>query len=151
MSLYREAGRRRGWPIALAAVIGVAIGVVAGLLVGDSGGGSLSDEVDELRSDVGPAAGALELVRIEYAEAVRGGKIVAATEFDAARSHAERARGLVEENVDDLAALGKAEAEEARTAIDRLSRLIDSHAPPAHVNAASRDAERALEAALGTS
>jgi hypothetical protein len=150
MSLYREAGRRSAWPLALAAALGIAIGVALGTLIGGSDDGSLSDEVSELRADLRPAAGALELVRIEYSEAVRGGEVVAATEFDASRSHAERARVLVDENSEDLAALSPTGAEEASVAIDRLLRLIDSHAPAARVNAAARQAERALETALGT-
>lgn len=131
MSLYREARPRRWWPVGLAAVLGAAAGLVVALVLAASDDEpDLAEAVEALREDVRPAIGALELVEIEYTEAVRRGNVVAESEYEAARSSLEQARASFEAARADLELLDPAATEQAAAMLARLDELIGRRAYP---------------------
>jgi hypothetical protein len=151
MSLYREAGRRRTLPLLAGAVaIAVAAGLI-GFLIGDGGeeDPSLADAVESVREEVQPAFSELELVTIEYTEAVRDGRVVAETEYQAALDHADRASATIAGASGDLELLGPDRLAAAEAAMSELSELVEGPAPAADVEAAVRRAEGALRALTG--
>lgn len=151
MSLYREPRGRRIWPLALTAIIAAAIGLAIGLLVSaDEEEPSLAAAIENLRAELAPALSALELVTIEYPQAVQRGEVVAETELEAARSQAERAHSTVLANEPDLAALDPASAQRVRDELDELLAEIDAEADPMTVERLARGARRKLEHALGS-
>jgi hypothetical protein len=78
MSLYRQAGRASGRTLALAAVAALLAGLLAGFLLGRSTAPdpTVAEKVADLRSRLRPAEQGLELTATEYAQAVRGGRVV---------------------------------------------------------------------------
>lgn len=126
MSLYRQAGgarRRRALGFGLVgAVAVVALVVVLAAL----GGGSPSeaDRARKARAGVSRALDGLELVGVEYRQAVRGGRVVAPTEYAAARSDVARARAALA----DLALSRVARA--AQDALARVATAVDDRVAP---------------------
>jgi hypothetical protein len=148
MSLYRQARGRRIWPIALTGVVAGLAGLGAGLAI--SGGeepASLDEAMGALQEDVRPALSALELVRIEYPEAVRGGEVVRETELQAALSQAEAARSTLRSAEADLAILAPATAARATELVDRLVEQIQEQSDPRAVVQLSVRAEAAIAGA----
>lgn len=129
MSLYREAHRRRLWPVVLAAALAGAIGLAVGLLIGGSDEEvTIAEATLELREEVQPALASLELVEIEYSEALKDGDVVAETEYEAAATHADEAEGVFEAAIADLQVLDPAATERASVSLARLGRLIEERA-----------------------
>jgi hypothetical protein len=150
MSLYREAGGPRIASFAVTALAAVAIGALGGYLAGAGGeeeDASLTEAVEQLQQDVRPALNELELVMIEYGEAVRGGRVVAETEYQASVDHAERARDAVEGASQELELLSPAGLERARSSLDELAGMIESQVPADRVDAAVARADAAIRAA----
>jgi hypothetical protein len=150
MSLYREPGRRRAAPILIAAAVSALLGGLAGVLIssGDEEP-SLEDALEQTQEDVRPALSELELVTIEYSEAVQGGQVVAATEYEASIDHVERAEAAVEGAAPDLELLHPNELANAQAALGELSGLVKRRADPAQVNAVVARADAAIRAAAG--
>jgi hypothetical protein len=150
MSLYREPRGRRIWPLAVTAILAAGVGLGIGLLVApDEEDPSVSAAIEELRGEVAPAISALELVTIEYPQAVRGGEVVAETELAAARSQAEQAQATVVAAESDLAALDPAATERAVSDLDELVAEIDAEADPRSVEDLATRARASLEATVG--
>jgi hypothetical protein len=148
MSLYRQVGGSRALAATLAGAIGLAVGAIAGLLIASSDGdSSLRAEVVGLQDEVRPALSALELVPIEYRQAVRRGRVVSVTEYEASRAQVGRAREVLAERKDDFAVLGASDAAAADTAVESLARLVTRRASPAEVERAAAAAARAVELA----
>jgi hypothetical protein len=151
MSVYRQA--RPGRP---ALVIAIAIafllaGVVGGALLfdgSDDDRASLRDAVDELRDDMRPAVESLDVLAIEYGQAVRGGRVVAPTEYEGAKGHLERARVAFDRARDDLVLLAPAETAVLERRLDELEQLVDRRAPAARVEAKARETAAAIRRAL---
>lgn len=152
MSLYREAGRRRTLPLLAGAVAIALLAGLIGFLIGDGGNEepSLADAVQSVREDTRPAISELELVTIEYGEAVRDGQVVAETEYQAARDHVDRAAESLASVSGDLELLGPDGVAEARAAMSELGTLVEQRAAAAEVDAAVRRAEDALRDATGS-
>jgi hypothetical protein len=141
MSLYREPGRAgRARAIAAAAVLLLALGV--GFAVGRATAPepSLGSELEQIRDGAATAADALELVSIHYGAAN-------ATTRQAAREQLQRAQQQFAEVEPELAMIDAAGTEHARSAIERLARLVEQGAPANDVDRAARAAEDAVTAA----
>jgi hypothetical protein len=95
VSLYREPGkarrRRRATAACIAAVV-VLIAVVAVLLVaGGDDTPSGAERASESRAAAAKVLDGLELLEIEYAQAVEDGRVVEPTEYQAAQADVRRA------------------------------------------------------------
>ena len=150
MSLYRQVGQRGAGPLVAVALAFALIGGLVGFLAGSAGeeeGASLEEAIEEIQDQVRPALSELELVTIEYGEAVQGGTVVAQSEYEASADHVERAREAVEAVAGDLRLLSPAELAEAERALDELSELVERRADPSQVNAAVERSDATIEAA----
>jgi hypothetical protein len=152
MSLYREVRGRRWAAIAGALAAGVAIGALAGFLVGrgSEDESSLSEQVAELRSDAQPLRLALEQVMIEYQGTVEGGEVASPTEFEASVATAERALASLEQLRPDLAAVNAAETARLDRAVRSLSELIERRAAYSAVEAKAAEAQQALSSMVSS-
>jgi hypothetical protein len=134
MSLYREVGGglRR---FAIVTVLALVVGVVAGFALGrvSKDEPSLPDKLGQTRDRYQKVPEALELLRIEYPQAVRGSEVVARTEYDAAKADVERARTSLAAVADDLRALAPERVELAERQLAALSELVAKPAPPEQV------------------
>src|SRR4051812_27525619 len=93
MSLYRQAGRASGRTLAIAAGVALVVGLAAGFAIGRASAPepTLADRVADLRAKLGPAREGIELSATEYEQAVRDGRVVAPTEYGAAKADVDRA------------------------------------------------------------
>lgn len=150
MSLYREAGRRRRWllPLVVGLAVGLLIGFGAGRASTDSSP-SLERAVADLGQRARKATDALELLTIEYRQAVSDGRVVAATEYAAAQRDVETARDRVAELRPDLDALAPADARRATEQLDALTALVRRRAPAAAVERQAADVSETLVRATG--
>ena len=150
MSLYRQAGGRRVWPIVVSAAIAAAVGFGIGAAVfSGSEEPNVADAVAELRAELAPARSALELVTIEYPQAFASGATAGETELGAARSHAETARSAVAAAAPELAILRPGGANVLEAELDDLVAAIDAESRPRLVVALARDAEGLIDRLLG--
>lgn len=148
MSLYREAGRRRRWLLPLSIALAAALGFVAGFFGrGGDGSTSLASAVERLQREVKPALDGLELVRIEYREAVRDGSVAAPSEYAAARADVGRAREVVARIRADLAVLDASAAGRAEAQLTDLAALVERRAPPGQVEAQAKLVTSAISTA----
>ena len=145
MSLYRVASRRRRLVGLLVAAIALVVGRVSGLLVGRATAPepSLSDMLADQAAHVAEARTALDVLTIEYPQAVSS-----ATEYGGAQADVRHAQ-------EALAAAGGLEAVDpsgyrrATALVAEVAALVERKAPPAEVEARVRAAEEALAALPG--
>jgi hypothetical protein len=125
-------------------------GVVAGFGLGrlTAPDPSLADKVAELRTALEPADQGLELTATEYGQAVRGGQVVAATEYAAARADVQRVKDTAATSRADLRALNRSGAAAFEAAVQALDADVARRAEPTDVQARSDAARRALNALL---
>ena len=151
MSLYRQAGRASGRTLAIAAVVacvaGLALGFVLGRVLAPEP--TLADKVADLRAKVAPAREGIELSATEYAQAVRNGRVVAPTEYSAAKADVQRAADTIASARDDLRALGAARAVALERAVADLQAAVSRRADLATVRRLGATASAQLRAALG--
>lgn len=149
MSLYRQPGRFGTRVIAVAAVAALVAGLVLGLVLGRATAPdpTLADRVADLRNGLAEARQGVELVATEYPQAVRGGRVVARTEYAAAKADVQRARDTVDARRGDLRALGK--ADRVQRALDDLHAAIAARADPARVRVLGDAANAALRDVTG--
>src|SRR4051794_11013184 len=121
MSLYRQPGRASARTIAVIVAAALVVGLAAGFGIGRATGGedqrSVAEAVAALRGDLRPALSGLGLVRIEYAQAVKDGRVAAPTEYAAAKADVQRARAAVTAHAGDLRALSPEQAARAEQAL----------------------------------
>ncbi|MEP6953467.1 MAG: hypothetical protein ABI950_05315 [Solirubrobacteraceae bacterium] len=144
MSLYRQPGRYATRTIALAAGAALVVGLVLGLILGRSTAPdpTLAEKVAGLRTALAPARQGVELVATEYPQAVRGGRVVAKTEYAAAKADVQRARAAVDAHAADLRAVGKATA--LQRALAELAAAVDRRADAVQVRRLGDAANAAL-------
>jgi hypothetical protein len=112
------------------------VGALAGLLLGLALGGgddtSPEEALRDTRSQLSQAAGVLEIVPIEYEEAVRGGEIVQGreAEYRGARSAVQRSRDLYLEARPALLVVDAQAVRAIDGAYARLARAMAARAPP---------------------
>jgi hypothetical protein len=152
VSLYRETSRAAGRTLALVAAAAVVVGLLVGFALGRSSAPepSLADRLDDVRAELKPARQGLELVGTEYPQAVRGGRVVAPTEYKAAQADVERVRSAVDGARDDLRALGATRAAAVDRAVAAVAAAVDRRADPAEVRRLARVADAAVVAAVGS-
>jgi hypothetical protein len=151
MSLYRQAGRASGRTLALAAVAALLAGLLAGFLLGRSTAPdpTVAEKVADLRSRLRPAEQGLELTATEYAQAVRGGRVVQPTEYQAAQADMGRVDDTLAGARADLRALSADRAGALDRAVAALRSAVTRRAEPAEVQRLSDAARAALAAAVG--
>jgi hypothetical protein len=151
VSLYRQPGRFAARTLALAASGSLVVGLAVGFGVGRAGAPepSLADRVAELRRTLAPAEHGIELTATEYGQAVSGGRVVAPTEYDAARGDVSRTEAAVTAARPDLRALDPGRAAALEAAVARMSAAVRTRSDAAEVRRRSDAAARALDAALG--
>ena len=151
MSLYRQAGRASARTVALAAAGAVAVGLLAGFAIGRATEGetTLADKVRELRTELRPARQGVEQTAVEYGPSVRGGRVVAPTEYRATRESVARAQEAIAEVRGDLRALGAGRAAAVERSVDALADAVAAKAAADEVERLSRAAQAALAAATG--
>jgi hypothetical protein len=145
VSLYRQAGRaRRNRRIAIGAGIAAIAFVVLVVVLASGGGGppSYGERVASARSAAAEALDGIELLTVEYGQAVRGGSVVAATEFGAAKADVQRARQSLSGHRADFEAV---DAAAFRRASDALGALAATVARRADITAAVKAARAALQ------
>jgi hypothetical protein len=142
MSLYRQVGGRGARGLVGALLAGVLLGGLAGFLIGHNSADepSAAELIGNARAELRPVGDALELVPIEYRGAVRGGRVVAETEYQAAREAISRAEDTLAAAGEDMRAIDPTGYAAATAAVARLAKAVDTIEPPTRVEALARTA-----------
>jgi hypothetical protein len=145
MSLYRVASRRSRLFGLLVPAIALVVGLVVGLLVGRATAPepSLSDVLADEASHVAEARTALDVLTIEYPQAVSS-----PTEYGGAQADVRHAQDALAA-AGDLEALDPSGYRRATALVAEVAALVARKAPPAEVEARVRSAEEALAALPG--
>jgi hypothetical protein len=153
VSLYRQTGERGIGLLVGLLVAGLLIGGLAGFLAGRGTADepTAAEVVADARVELAPVARGLELVSIEYEGAVRGGRIVARTEYAATKGAIARSAEDLEAAGEDIQAIDPAGYESAKGAIGQLSAAIDSVASQARIEALATAAAARLESLVDAS
>jgi hypothetical protein len=141
MSLYREPGRRRVWPAAVAAgvlVLALLVGFALGRASKDP---SLEDVLAPAQERTAEVLAALEQLTIEYPQGAEE-----ASEYEGAAATVERMQRAWDEAREDLLLLDPEGTQEAEAALDEVASLVEARAPAAELEAAVRRAETAVRA-----
>jgi hypothetical protein len=151
LSLYRQPGRVAAPPLVLVAVTALVVGLAGGFALGRGTAPepSLAERIADLRRQLEPAEQGLELTATEYPQAVRAGRVVERTEYQAAQADVNRVKDTVAGARADLRALVPARAAALDRAVGALSSAVDRRAPPAQVRRLSDAGQAALRAAVG--
>src|SRR3954452_2675842 len=151
MSLYRQAGRAGGRTLAIAGAVALVVGLAAGFAIGRASAPepTLADRVADLRAKLGPAREGIEASAPEYEGAVRDGRVVAPTEYGAAKADVERAAAAVAASRADLRALDRDRAARVDQSLAALRGAGRRRADPATVRRLAVIASAKLRVASG--
>jgi hypothetical protein len=147
MSLYREPGRLRRRRLAIAAGVAVAVLLVVAVILLVGGGSeprTRADRAADVRAAASTASDGLELLLIEYAQAVHGGRVVEPTEYAAAQADVERARGALRGVAADARAVAPREARAVDAALAEAAAVVARRADGREVQALVAAAQRVL-------
>lgn len=145
MAIYRP--QRRRWVLA---AIAAAAGLLVGLLLGYAlrGDPDPLDAIEETRTTLLSAAATLEIVGVEYAEAVEGEEIVAPPEYEAALAALASSRERYREVAGVVEVLNPAAVTAAEDGYRELERMIRDRENEGLVRAATEDLGDTLAAAI---
>jgi hypothetical protein len=149
VSLYRDAGRtrrRRRIATALAAAALLALALVVAALVRGGGPPSDAERAAAARAAAATALDGLELLTIEYGQAVRDGRVLAPTEYAAARADVRRAQDAIRIHADDLAVLDPHAPRAIATALDRVETAVARRVEESRLHSAIAEARTRLTA-----
>jgi hypothetical protein len=149
MSLYREAGRGRVRTLATAAAVALVVGLGIGYAIGRGSAPdpSAADVVSQLRSDLRPVAGGIELIPNEYAQAYRN----EGAEAEGVQGALARVKSQLAEAHADLQTLDPAGTKALDDAFESLESSVQQKQAPAAVEARANDVATALKAVPGGS
>ena len=144
MSLYRQAGRaRRNRRAAIIGAIGLVVIVALIVVLATSGGPpSHADRVKSARSAASEALDGIEVLTVEYGQAVRGGQVAEPTEDAGAKSDVQRARTSLTDHRADFEAVDPAAYRRALVAFGALAAAV---AQRADIASAVRDVRTSLQ------
>lgn len=150
MDLYRRPDRVPVRMLGITAALTLVVGGLAGYAAGRATEKqpTLEQRLADLRRELGPARQGIELAATEYAQAVRGGRLVAPSEYAAARQDVRRATDAVAGARDELRALGAARAAAVDRSLASLATAVERRADPEQVDKLSAAANAALAAAV---
>jgi len=150
MSLYRQAQGPSLRALAIAAAVALIVGGLVGYLIGRETAPepTLVELVTEAREELRPALSALELVGIEYSEALRGDEVIAETEYDAARSQAQLAADTLA-SASELRALDPRAVEAAEARVREVAELVERRVEERRLRGPLGEARVALAALTG--
>lgn len=134
MSLYRQTGeerRRRRRNIALGA-LGVLLIAIAIVVAATSGGGG-EDPGKKADDAVMVARDGLEVLSVEYGQAVRGGRVVAQTEYNGSKADVQRARDALTGQQTALTARDAAAYRAAQAALADIGAGVAAKIEPAEL------------------
>jgi hypothetical protein len=148
MSLYREAGRaRRRRRIAIGVGIAALVLIVLIVVLATSGGPpSHADRVKSAKSAASEALDGLEVLSVEYGQAVSKGRVVAPTEYAGAKADVQRARTSLTDHQADFEAVNPAAYRRALAALGALAAAVARRADIAPAEQAARTALQPLAA-----
>ncbi len=145
MSLYRVASRRGRLGGLLLPAVALVVGLTVGFLVARASADepSLAEALDAPAAHVADARNALDVLTIEYPQAVSGGEVKESTEYEAALADVRRAQDALGD-ADDLGELDPEGYRRATALLTDVADLVARRASPALVAARVRAADRAL-------
>ena len=130
-------------------IAGLAIGLLIGLAAGGGDGESAEDSLRDMRSSLDDAANLLDIMKVEYAESVRGGQVVSEPEYRGARSALERSQAQYREAREALVLANPPAVELLDAGYRDLNRLMTARAAPARVATAATAVERYMARITG--
>src|SRR5919107_2621027 len=135
MSLYRQAGRTGVRTLIAAAAAALVVGLGAGFALGRGTAPeeTLAGRVADLQRQVRPADDGLELTATEYGQAVRGGRVVGPTEYQAAQADIRRADAAIAGARADLRALSPKRAAALERSVAAVRAAVARRADPGEV------------------
>ncbi|HEU4703383.1 MAG TPA: hypothetical protein VFS37_12950 [Conexibacter sp.] len=141
MSLYRQPRATRPLLLAGIAVAALIVGAAIGFALGRSSAPepSAQDVVAQLREELRPLAGGLQLLPVEYPQALAGGGESAGVEGGLARI-----RAALADATPDLRALDPAGARALAARVAALEQAVEARAPAAQVEQLVSAAQDAL-------
>jgi hypothetical protein len=147
VSLYREAGRGTTRTLVVAAAIALVAGLAIGFALGRASGPdpSAADVVSDLRADLRPVAGGIELLPNEYAQAYRNEGV----EAEGVRGALDRIKTQLDKARPDLETLDPDGMKALDDAFAQLESAVQQKAPPGEVADQAQDVATALEAVPG--
>jgi hypothetical protein len=147
VSLYREAGRGGPRSLAIATVVALLAGLGIGFALGRSSAPepSTADVVSELRSDLRPVAGGIELIPNEYAQAYRNEGV----EAEGVQGALARIKTQLDEARPDLRTLDPDGTKALDDAYASLAAAVKQDAAPGEVAQRASAVATALRAVPG--
>lgn len=151
MDLYRRPDRVPARMLGVTAAVTLLVGGVAGYVAGRATDKepTLAQRLTDLRRELGPAQQGIELAATEYSQAVRGGQVIAPSEYAAARQDVIKATEAVARAREELRALSATRAAAVDRSLASLATAVERRAQPEQVDRLSAAANTALAAAAG--
>jgi len=145
MSLYRVASRRGRLGGLLLPTVALVVGLTVGFLIGRASADepSLAEALEAPVAHVADARNALDVLTIEYPQAVVGGEVQETTEYEAALADVRRAQDELG-YAEDLGELDPDGYRRATALVTDVADLVARRAAPALVAARVRAVDQAL-------
>jgi hypothetical protein len=135
VAIYRPQRSRRRVAI-LTALVGLTVGLVAGLAIGSRNEPDPVETMKELRASLTQAATVLEIAEVEYGEAVSGTDVTNDSEYQGARDALRRSRSLFGSAAPALEIVDERGVAEMENGYERLQTLMSAPAESQEVSRA---------------